>query len=152
MSDSKPAFELELTRVVDAPRQRVYEAWSKPDQMTEWFAPKPFQLIVNSMDFRPGGKFAMSMRGPQGSDFPFTGTYREIKAPERLVWSGEFPGDPPDQISTIVTFEDQGAKTKVHARQTFKTMTETVKHATDGAKQGWTMTLDQLAEFCGKKK
>ena len=147
MNTTKPAFELEFTRVIDAPRARVYEAWTNPEQMTKWFAPKPFQLIVKRMDFRPGGTFDMAMRGPNGEDFPFTGTYREIVPPAKLVWSGEFPGDPPDNMLTVVTFEEEGSKTKLHARQTFSVMTAIVKHATAGAKQGWTMTLNQLTEF-----
>ena len=148
MNTTKPAFELEFTRVINAPRARVYEAWTKPEQITKWFAPKPFQLIVNKMDFRSGGKFAMAMRGPNGEDFPFTGTYREIVPPAKLSWTGEFPGDPVDNMTTVVTFEEEGSKTKLHARQTFNVMTATVKHATAGAKQGWTLTLNQLTEFC----
>jgi uncharacterized protein YndB with AHSA1/START domain len=150
MSDKKPAFELELERVIDAPRQRVYEAWTKPEQMKQWFAPKPYQLIVNTMDFRPGGKFSMAMRGPDGGDFPFTGTYREIVAPAKLSWTGEFSTGPADQMTTVVSFEEQDKKTKVHARQTFHVMTDEIKHATAGAHQGWNMTLDQLAAFCAK--
>lgn len=88
---SSPPLDLVLTRVIDAPRARVFEAWTKPEQMAQWFAPKPFKLIIEKMDFRPGGRFSMAMRGPDGSDFPFTGTYREIVPPERLVWTGELP-------------------------------------------------------------
>ncbi len=102
MTATKTAFELEFTRIINAPRARVYEAWTKPEQMSKWFAPKPFQLIVNQMDFRSGGKFAMAMRGPNGEDFPFTGTYREIAPPAKLSWNGEFPGDPKDNITTVV--------------------------------------------------
>src|ERR1019366_4116982 len=109
MNTTKPAFELEFTRVIDAPRKRVYEAWTNPEQMAKWFAPKPFQLIVNQMDFRPSGKFAMAMRGPNGEDFPFTGTYRDIVSPSKLSWNGEFPGDPTDNILTGVTFDEEGS-------------------------------------------
>ena len=152
MNSTKPVFELELTRVVDAPRERVYEAWTKPEQIVHWFAPKPFQLIVKTMDFRSGGKFSMAMRGPNGEDFPFTGTYRELVPPEKLSWSGEFATGPADQISTVVTFEEHNQQTTVHARQTFHVMTPEIEQATKGAKQGWTMTLDQLAAFCEKEK
>jgi uncharacterized protein YndB with AHSA1/START domain len=152
MNTTKPVFELEFTRVIDAPRARVYEAWTNPEQMAKWFAPKPYQLIVKRMDFRPGGTFDMAMRGPNGEDFPFSGTYREIVPPAKLVWSGEFPGDPKDNMLTVVTFEDEGSKTKLVARQTFNVMTDAVKHATAGAKQGWTMTLNQLTEFVTPNK
>lgn len=147
MTTQKPAFELVIEKVINAPRARVYEAWTKPDQITRWFAPKPFQLIVKEMDFRPGGRFNMAMRGPDGENFPFTGTYREITAPAKLVWTGEFTSGPADQMTTEVSFEEQGTKTKVHARQTFHVMTPEIEHATQGAKQGWTMTLNQLSEF-----
>lgn len=147
---AKPAFELIFERVIDAPRARVYEAWTKPEQISQWFAPKPFKLIVHRMDFRVGGGFEMAMRSPDGNDFPFTGTYREIVLSSKLVWTGEFPGDPKDSIMTTVLFEEQGSKTKLCARQSFRIMSPTIKHATAGAKQGWTMTLDQLVEFCVK--
>jgi len=141
----KPAFELALERVIDAPRARVYEAWTSPKQLAQWFAPQPYQLIIHTMDFRPGGRFSMAMRGPEGNDFPFTGTYREIVPPAKLSWTGEFASGPADQMTTVVTFEEQGRKTTVHARQIFHVMTPEIERATQGAKQGWTMTLDQLA-------
>lgn len=147
-SATTPAFELELTRLIAAPRERVYEAWTRPEPMAQWFAPKPYTLIIHGMDFRPSGKFSMAMRGPNGEDFPFTGTYREIIPPAKLHWTGEFASGPADQMTTVVTFEEQGQQTKVHARQTFHVMTPEIEHATKGAQQGWTITLDQLAEFC----
>jgi len=99
------------------------------------------------MDFRPGGRFSMAMRGPDGNDFPFTGVYREIVPPATLSWTGEFASGPADQMTTVVTFEAQGQQTVVHARQTFHVMTPEIERATKGAQQGWTMTLDQLAEY-----
>lgn len=147
---TKPAWEIKLERLIDAPRARVYEAWTKPEQMKEWFAPRPFQLVVKSMDFRPGGGFVMAMRGPDGSDFPFTGTYREIVPGERLVWNSEFPGDPKDNMTTVVTFQDRGGKTALTAVQSAKVMTKTMEMASKGANQGWNMTLDQLAGFVAR--
>jgi len=98
----KPAFEIRLERIIDAPRERVWKAWTTPDQLAQWFAPKPFKLIVGKMDFCPGGRFKMAMRGPDGNDFPFAGTYREIVPPERLVWTGEFSEGPADQMTVVL--------------------------------------------------
>ena len=92
---TRPAFELVMEKIIDAPRIRVFEAWTKPEQMTHWFALKPYKLIVKQMDFRPSGRFSMAMRGLDGNDFPFTGTYREIISPEKLFWTGEFTSGPP---------------------------------------------------------
>jgi uncharacterized protein YndB with AHSA1/START domain len=144
----KPAFELALERVIAAPRARVFEAWANPEQMRQWFAPRPLKLIVDQMDFRPCGRFRMAMRGPDGEDFPFTGTYREIVPPAVLSWSGEFASGPVDQMSTVVTFDERGEETGIRVRQAFHVMTPEIQHAARGAKQGWTMTLDQLEAFC----
>lgn len=145
--EGRPAWELKIDRLVDASPERVYEAWTDPEQMKRWFAPKPFRLVVFTMDFRVGGRFEMAMRGPTGEDFPFAGTYRTIEPPRKLEWSGEFAEGPVDQMTTTVEFVAEGGKTRVKAHQRFFVMTETIKHATAGAKQGWTMTLDQLAAF-----
>ena len=142
----KPPFELAFERLIDAPCEKVYDAWTDPKKMSQWFAPKPFQLIVKSMDFRPGGKFDMAMRGPDGNDFPFTGTYRVITPPSLLSWSGEFTSGPAEQMSTTVSFKEEDGKTRLRARQTFFVMTPTIEMATKGANQGWNMTLDQLTE------
>ena len=91
----QPAFELVLERVIDAPRARVYEAWTKPEQMSQWFAPKPFQLVIHTMDFRPGGRFSMAMRGPDGNEFPFTGVYREIVPPRSCPGPANSQAVPP---------------------------------------------------------
>jgi len=137
-----------LDRVYDAPPERVFAAWTTPEAVQRWFAPKPFQLVVHQMDFRVGGRFRMAMRGPNGEDFPFTGTYREIAPARRLVWTGEFATGPAEQITTVVTLRAQGRKTRLDVRQTFHVLTPEIRHAVAGANEGWTMTLDQLAAFC----
>jgi uncharacterized protein YndB with AHSA1/START domain len=152
MKTDKPAFELILTRVIDAPRERVFDAWSKPEHVSRWFAPSPLSLPKCEMDFRSGGKFRMAMRAPDGQEYPFTGTYREIERPSLLVWVGEFPNGPAEQIRTEIRLEAQGQKTKLTMRQTFSVVTPDTEHATKGAKQGWTATLDQLTAFCESKE
>ena len=145
---TKPAFELLLTRVIDAPRERVFEAWSKPELVARWFAPQPYTLPRCEMDFRTGGRFSMAMRSPEGQEHSFTGVYREVTPPSKLVWTGEFPYGPADQIRTTVTFEEEGKKTKVTVCQTFSVLTPETEPHTKGAVQGWTATLDQLQALC----
>lgn len=147
MTTTKPAFELEIERLIDAPIARVYKAWTDPEQLKNWFAPKPFKLGVKSVDFRVGGTYEMSMQGPNGENFPFTGTYRDIEPPTLLSWTGEFPDMPKDTIKTVIRFSEEGGKTRVRVRQTFDVLSPTAKHATAGAQQGWNMTMDQLVEF-----
>jgi uncharacterized protein YndB with AHSA1/START domain len=146
-TQTKPAFELVLTRVIDAPRERVFEAWTKPELVSKWFAPRPLTLPKCRMDFRNGGTFDMAMRDPNGTEYPFSGTYSEIVPPEKLAWIGQFPNGPAKQIRTTVTFEAQGRKTKLTVVQIFTVLTPETEPHTKGAKQGWTATLDQLTEL-----
>lgn len=144
----KPEFELRLERVIDAPLARVFDAWSKPEQIVKWFAPRPLTLEIASLEFRAAGSFRMAMVWPDGKQrHDFAGTYVEIVPRKKIVWTGEFPGDPKDNIRTEVLFEDLKGKTRISVRQTFVVVTEISKAPTQGARQGWTMTLDQLAAF-----
>jgi len=149
-TEGKPAFELVLERLIDAPRERVWKAWAEPERIKRWFAPRPLTLEVTRMDFRTGGGFQMAMVFPDGQRHDFSGTYAEVVAPEKIVWTGEFPGDPKNNIRTEIAFEDLGGKTKLKVRQTFAVVTSISEQPTKGAKQGWTMTLDQLAETVEK--
>lgn len=150
MNTHKPAFELEIDRLIDAPRSRVFKAWTEPEQMKAWFAPKPYQLVVKTMDFRVGGAYDMAMKGPAGEEFPFSGVYLELDPPARLVWNSQFPDMPQGSIVTVVTFTEEGGKTRVRAKQTFSALSPTAKHAIAGAEEGWGLTMDQLVGFCQK--
>ena len=144
----EPEWELKLERVIDAPVARVFEAWSKPEQLSKWFAPKPLSLEVKKLDFRTGGTFEMAMVWPDGKQrHDFGGDYVEVVPGKKIVWKGEFPGDPKDNILTEVVFTDLGAKTKINVRQVFFVLTDVNRGPTQGANQGWNMTLDQLGAF-----
>jgi uncharacterized protein YndB with AHSA1/START domain len=147
MAAPGPARVFSFSRLIDAPRERVYAAWAEPERMAQWFAPAPFELVVHRMDFRPGGRFRMAMRGPDGSDFPFSGRYGEIVPGEKLTWAGELGDGPPEQLTTVVTFKDEGGKTRLDARQTFHVITPDIEQALAGADAGWNMTLDQLTAY-----
>lgn len=144
---TKPAFELSLDRLIDAPRDRVFRAWVEPERIKHWFAPAPYALTVEHLDARAGGSFAMTMHAPDGTKHSFSGRYLEVVKNEKIVWTGEFPYGPRDQMRTEIEFVAEGSKTRVKARQTFSALTpETEPHA-KGAPIGWRMTLDQLAAF-----
>lgn len=147
-TNTKPAFEIVTTREIDAPRERVFAAWSEAKQLSRWFAPAPFTTHNCKIDFRPGGEFSLTMRSPTGVEYPFTAVYREIVAPEKISWEGEFPNGPKRQVQTVVTFESRGKKTFLTARQWFTVMTPETKPYANGAKQGWAQTVDQLEAVC----
>src|SRR5579885_2215353 len=111
-TEKKPAFEVILERLIDAPRERVWRAWAEPEQMKRWFAPRPYVLGVDKMDFRTGGSFSMSMTAPDGQTHAFTGRYLEVKELELIVWTGEFASGPRDQMRTTVAFAAEGKMTR----------------------------------------
>jgi uncharacterized protein YndB with AHSA1/START domain len=148
----KPAFELTLERLIAAPRERVWKAWARPEEIVLWFAPRPYTLSVDSMDLRTGGSFRMAMRAPDGTEHAFGGVYREVVLNERIVWTGPLADGPADQVHTEVIFKTEGAKTKVSAHQSFSVLTPSTEPMVKGARAGWTMTLEQLAAHCERKK
>ena len=140
------ARELVITRTFDAPRQLVFAAWSKPENLAHWWGPKGFTLPKCEVDFRAGGLFHFVMRGPDGKDYPFRGSYLEIVEPERIVFQGVIHDEPGHQVWTTVTFAEEKGKTNLTVKQTYSFESD----ATRGAPEGWKQTLDRLADFAAK--
>lgn len=139
--------ELVITRTFDAPRRLVFAAFSKPENIVHWWGPKGFSLPQCEVDFRPGGIFQFVMRGPDGKDYPFRGSYLEIIEPERIVFQGIINDEPGHQVWTTVTFAEENGKTSLTVRQTYSFESD----ATRGAEEGWNQTLDRLADFLARR-
>jgi uncharacterized protein YndB with AHSA1/START domain len=133
--------ELTITRIFDAPRSLVFEAWSEPKHLMRWFAPNNFTVPACEMDFRAGGKFRLCIRG-FGKDHWMNGVFDEVVKPERIVWTSRLDNDT-NEVVTTATFTDLGDKTRLIVHQTYSIETD----STRGARQGWTETLDHLAEL-----
>ena len=146
----KAGREAIVTRVFDAPRQLVFDAFTKPEHMRQWFGPKGFTTPVAESDPRPGGAIKVCMRFTEGDgkDYWMTGTYREVDAPKRLVMvvSGEgTEGNISDVLSTI-TFTERAGRTLVIIHQTGLPQREV-----EGSSEGWTQSLDKLAAYLAKR-
>jgi uncharacterized protein YndB with AHSA1/START domain len=76
--------DLVLTRLIDAPREKLYRAWTEPELLKQWFAPLPYTTPAAELDVRPGGSSLVVMRGPDGQDMPNRGVYLEVMKNERL--------------------------------------------------------------------
>jgi uncharacterized protein YndB with AHSA1/START domain len=83
--------DLIVTRVIDAAPEKVFRAWTNPELLREWFAPKPWTTPKVETDVRVGGSSLVVMRGPDGKDFPNRGVYLEVVKNERLVFTDAFP-------------------------------------------------------------
>jgi uncharacterized protein YndB with AHSA1/START domain len=146
--------DLVLTRTINAPREQVFNAWTDPELLKQWFAPLPWRTPVAEMDVRIGGSNLIVMRGPDGNEFPNRGVYLEVIKNERLVFTDAFtkawePSDKPF-ITVELTFEDQGGKTKYTARVHHWTVADREAHEKMGFHQGWAICADQLASLVEK--
>jgi uncharacterized protein YndB with AHSA1/START domain len=146
--------DLVLTRVFDAPPAQVFEAWTNPDSMKQWFAPRPYTTPVVDIDVRPGGSSLVVMRGPDGTDIPCPGVYLEVVPHRRLVFTDAFteawkPSGKPFMTVTL-TFEDQGGKTLYTARAAHWSVADREAHEKMGFHEGWSQVTEQLAEVLAK--
>src|SRR3954469_23326336 len=112
--------ELVLTRYIDAPREEVYQAWTNPALLTQWFAPKPYSTPKAELDVRVGGSNLIVMADPQGNQMPNRGVYLEVVPNEKLVITDAYttawePSEKPF-MTVIVTFEKEGSGTRYTAR------------------------------------
>jgi uncharacterized protein YndB with AHSA1/START domain len=139
------APDLVMSRVFDAPRHLVFEAWSKAEYVSRWFTPSPLTTPSCEIDFRPGGVFRLVMRMPDGIEFPMDAKFVEIVAPERIVFTAKIHGGV--DVHTTVTFVEYDGKTTLTVHQVYSRESD----ATRGAHAGWTMTLNQLAEHLAKR-
>ncbi len=153
---SNKVTDLVVTRVFDAPVERVWQAFTDPNYISRWWGPKDFTAPSIKLDLRPGGKYLYLMRGPDGQDYWTAGTFQEIVPLQRLVYTDSFAdehgnivpasyygmeGDMPLEMIATVLFEELVGKTKM-----------TLKHSgmpegedRDLAGQGWNESMDKLA-------
>ncbi len=103
--------EVVLTRVFDAPRHLVFDAFTKPELLKRWFGPRGWSLVVCEVDLRVGGGFRFVLRGPDGREMGMRGVYREIDAPERSVHMESFDDYPGESQVTTVLVEEAGRTT-----------------------------------------
>ena len=138
--------EITLTRVFDAPRQMVFDAFSKPELLKRWFGPRGWSLVVCEVDFRVGGGFRFVMRGPDGKDMGMRGVYREIVAPERSVHMESFDDYPGESQVTAVFVEQDGRTTMTATVLYFSKAIRDIVIQT-GMEHGAAESYDKLAEL-----
>jgi uncharacterized protein YndB with AHSA1/START domain len=147
--------DLVLTRVINAPREKVFSAWTNPELLKQWFAPAPWTTPVVETDVRPGGSSLVVMRGRDGNEFPNRGVYLEVVKNERLVFTDAFtkawePSEKPF-MTVVLTFEEQAGSTKYTVRVRHWTVADREAHEKMGFHQGWPMCTEQLAALVEKE-
>ena len=143
--------ELVLNRLIDAPREKVWRCWTEAELMKHWFVPKPWTLASADIDVRPGGASNITMRDPDGNEYPNPGVYLEVVPNEKLVFTDAFtagwqPSQKPFFVG-VLTFEDEGGKTRYIARARHWTKEDKETHEKMGFLEGWGQCADQLEEL-----
>ncbi|MDP9119795.1 MAG: SRPBCC family protein [Acidobacteriota bacterium] len=140
--------EIVMTRIFDAPRDLVFEAWTDPRHVAQWWGPKGFTSTIDEMDVRPGGVWRLVLHGPDGVDYRNKIVFVEIVKPERLVYS--HVSSP--RFEMTVNFAEEGGKTRLTARMVFESAALRAKVAQKfGAVEGLYETLERLAEHLAKR-
>ncbi|MGH6861451.1 MAG: SRPBCC family protein [Phyllobacterium sp.] len=146
--------DLVLTRIIDAPREKLFKAWTDAELLKQWFAPLPYTTPHAELDVRPGGTSLIVMRGPDGNEFPNRGVYLEVVENEKIVVTDAFtrawePSEKPF-MTIVLTFEDAGGKTKYTALVRHWTVADREAHEKMGFHEGWGQCADQLEALVSK--
>ncbi|MBI0583263.1 MAG: SRPBCC domain-containing protein [Methanomassiliicoccus sp.] len=155
--------EMVVSRTFDAPRERVWRAWTEPELIKQWWGPKGFTAPVIELDLRNGGKYLFNMRSPEGQDFWSAGVFKEVVKEERITVIDSFAdqegnivpasfygltGAWPLESEVTVTFEDLGGRARIIIRQPGIPAGEGVEVSS----AGWKESLDKLAELLRSMK
>ena len=140
--------ELVITRLINAPASKLYRAWTEPELMKEWFCPRPWTTPAIENDVRTGGSSYVLMQGPNGERHENRGIYLEIIPNKKLVFTDAYTKawEPSNKsfMTGIITFEEEGGKTRYTARVLHWSTEDRQTHEKMGFRDGWSKATDQL--------
>ncbi|MGK5444746.1 SRPBCC family protein [Micromonospora sp. URMC 105] len=148
-----PELDLVLRRTVDVAPELVWKAWTTPELLVRWFAPKPWSTSSCEIDLRPGGRFDTVMRSPEGEEFPSSGCILLVEEGSTLVFtSGLGPGFRPQvtedgfPFTAVISIEPDGTGTRYTATAMHADASAKKQHEEMGFAEGWGAALDQLVD------
>lgn len=141
--------EIVMTRVFEAPLERVFKVSMDPKLVPQWWGPKSLTTTVEKMDVRSGGSWRYIQRDSDGNEFAFHGVYHEISQ-KRLVQTMEFEGMPGHVLLEIVTFEEIDGKTRLTEKSIFESVEDRDGMLKSGMEGGATESMERLAELVEK--
>ncbi len=151
MAAKNNSNEIKITRLYDAPVKAVWDAWTDPAQVAQWWGPRGFTLTTHSKDFRVGGVWHYTMHGPDGTDYPNKTVYHEIEKYSRMVYDHGASDDRPPLFRVTVSFSESKGKTKMDMTMALATAEAAAETRKFIKKAGGNGTWDRLAEFVEKK-
>ncbi len=151
MAARNRSSEITLTRVYDAPLQSVWEAWTVPEEVAQWWGPRGFTITHHSRDLRTGGHWHYTMHGPDGTDYENSTQYLEVVPQQRLVYDHGGHRDRPALFRVTALFTEQGGRTRLDLSFALATPEAAEEMRGFIRKAGGEGTWDRLAEHLGKR-
>ncbi|GAB2879191.1 SRPBCC domain-containing protein [Uliginosibacterium flavum] len=145
--------EVLITRVFDAPRELVFRTWTEPAHVARWWLPPGFTATECEIDLRVGGRFFLSMRSPEGDDYPCEGIYEEITPPARLIYRGidddrhACGSGLPPRGRVTVSFVEQGSQTRLSLHARFASARAREEAMAMGFDSSWQGALSGFAAY-----
>lgn len=161
-----PELDLMLERIVDVPRELVWQAWTTPEKLMPWFCPLPWKTVACEIDLYPGGRFHTTMQSPEGQQFPSDGCYLEVIPNQRLTWTnalepGFRPAKQPEAspghecaeflMTATIMLEPHEKGTKYTALVQHQSVEARIAHVNMGFEEGWGTALDQMVTMIKKE-
>ncbi|MND76980.1 hypothetical protein D3C80_686430 [compost metagenome] len=153
---ARPAeYELSISRLIEAPRTKVFRAWTEPELLAQWWGPHGMTTPICEMELKVGGVFRTVMCDPDGSEYPSQAVFLEILKPQRIVFTDAFlPGWIPSKrafMTAIITFDEVLDMTRYTARALHWRAADCRTHEEMGFYRGWGESLDRLVDLVTRK-
>ena len=139
--------EIIVTAMYDAPREKVWRAYTEPDLIKQWWGPRHLTTVIDKMEVRPGGLWRFVQKDPDGNEYGFHGVYHEVSPPERIIQTFEFEGMPGHVSLETTRLEERDGKTMVTAIAVFETVEDRDGMISSGMEKGVNEGAERLAEL-----
>ncbi len=151
-----PQTDLKIERTIEVSPELIWQAWTNPEYLKQWFVPRPWTISHCELDLRPGGLCSTTMRSPEGQEFPNVGCYLEIIPNQKLVFTDALGADfrPKENafFTAVILIEAHGTGTKYTAIALHKDEAGRKQHEDMGFFEGWGITIDQMVEVMKTKE
>jgi uncharacterized protein YndB with AHSA1/START domain len=147
LAEARPKCDIRITRIIDAPRELVFQAWTDPKHVAQWWGPKGFTNSVSEWDARPNGTIRLNMHAPDGFSHPMTGVFHEVVPSERIVFTAVAEDEAGNRLLealTTVTFNEQGGKTRLTVDASAVGFADVAVQMLAGMELGWAQSLERL--------
>jgi len=154
-SPRPPPNELNLTRIFAAPRALVFQAWTDPAHLAQWWGPGGFTTTLKTWEARTGGAILLDMNAPNGTVYPMSGKFVELVPPEKIVFLSaalNAAGQPIFEVMNSIALADEGGKTKLTLHTRVISKQPEADQYLKGQKAGWTQSLDRLESLVTGQK